>query len=168
MKYFFCPKCGNRLETVLHDHRTRLQCVACKFIFYQNAKPTASVILENERGEILLVRRAIEPFKGFWDTAGGFCEEDERPEDAARREIKEELGVEVELTGLIGIFMDRYGDNGDWTLNIHYSGKIKSGQIKPADDIDGYQWFLLNNLPENIAFNNGRIALDTVKKNRGK
>ena len=136
IKYSFCPKCGDKLKISKHENKPRLQCGACGFIFYQNAKPTASVLIENDKGEILLTQRAIEPLKGYWDTAGGFCEEDEHPEIAARREIKEELGVEVELTGLIGIIMDRYGDDGDWTINMYYSGRIKSGEIKPADDID--------------------------------
>ena len=96
MKYSFCPKCGNKLKIVKHENKTRLQCASCGFIFYQNAKPTASVLIENNKGEILLTRRAIEPLKGYWDTAGGFCEEDEHPENAARREIKEELGIDIE------------------------------------------------------------------------
>ena len=167
MKYSFCPKCGDKLKIVNHDNKPRLQCPACLFIFYQNAKPTASVLIENDKGEILLTRRAIEPLKGYWDTAGGFCEEDEHPEDAARREIKEELGVEVELTGLIGIFMDRYGDSGDWTINLHYSGRIKGVEIKPADDIDGYEWFSIDRLPK-VAFASGQFALDALKKLRAK
>ena len=167
MKYSFCPKCGDKLKIVNHDNKPCLQCAFCGFIFYQNAKPTASVLIENDKGEILLTRRAIEPLKGYWDTAGGFCEEDEHPEDAARREIKEELGVDIELTGLIGIFMDRYGDSGDWTINLHYSGRIKGGDIKPADDIDGYEWFPIERLPE-VAFKSGQWALDALKKLRAK
>ena len=167
MKYSFCPKCGDKLKIVNHDNKPRLQCASRGFIFYQNAKPTASVLIENDKGEILLTRRAIEPLKGYWDTAGGFCEEDEHPEDAAKREIKEELGVEVELTGLVGIFMDRYGDNGDWTINLHYSGRIKGGDIKPADDIDGYEWFSIDRLPK-VAFASGQFALDALKKLRAK
>ena len=147
MKYSFCPKCGDKLKIVNHDNKPCLQCASCGFIFYQNAKPTASVLIENDKGEILLTRRAIEPLKGYWDTAGGFCEEDEHPEDAARREIKEELGIDIELTGLIGIFMDHYGDDGDWTINMHFSGRIKGGEIQPADDIDDYQWFPIERFP---------------------
>ena len=168
MKHSFCPKCGNALRIIKHNGKEEMQCVKCGFIFYQNAKPTASVILENEKGEVLLTRRAIEPFKGYWDTAGGFCEESEHPEVAARREIKEELGVDIELTGLIGIFMDRYGNNGDWTINLHFSGRIINGEVKPADDIDACQWFSLNELPENMAFINGKNALDALKKIRVK
>ena len=167
MKYSFCPKCGNKLKIVKHENKPRLQCPACLFIFYQNAKPTASVLIENDKGEILLTRRAIEPLKGYWDTAGGFCEEDEHPVDAARREIKEELGIDIELTGLVGIFMDRYGDDGDWTINLHFSGRIKGGEIKPADDIDDYKWFPIERLPE-VAFNSGKSALDALKKMRAK
>lgn len=165
MKYSFCPKCGKDLELFNEHGKDRLRCKNCGFVFYQNAKPTASVLLENEKSEVLLTRRAIEPLKGYWDTAGGFCEEDEHPEDAAKREVKEELGVDIELTELIGIIMDRYGDYGGWTINMHYSGRIKSGEIKPADDIDAYQWFSLDNLPE-MAFNNGKQALDMLKKIR--
>ncbi len=156
MKYSFCPKCGGKLGGEQHP-----VCSSCGFVFYQNAKPTASFLLENDEGDVLLVRRAVEPFKGMWDTPGGFCEQAEHPEDAAKREAKEELGVDVELTGLIGIFMDQYGSGGDSTMNVFYTGKIIGGDIQTADDVDAYEWFPKSRLPR-VAFENGRNALDTL------
>ena len=136
-----------------------------RIYFYQNAEPTASVLIENDKGEILLTQRAIEPLKGYWDTAGGFREEETSIRRLPfRREIKEELGVEVELTGLIGIIMDRYGDDGDATINMYYSGRIKKrgNKIQPTilTLINGFLWIVC----QKWLLKAGRHALDTLKK----
>ncbi|MDA2922538.1 NUDIX domain-containing protein [Patescibacteria group bacterium AH-259-L07] len=165
MQYTFCPKCAGKFQEI-KDNASHLQCIQCNFVFYQDSKPTASVILENDKGEVLLTRRAGEPFKGYWDLPGGFCELDEHPELTAKREMKEELGVDIELTGFIGIYTDHYPDQGDveYTLNIIYTGKIIQGELRPDDDVDACQWFSLNQLPANIAFKNGQQALQELKK----
>lgn len=167
MQYTFCPKCAQKLKQ-MKEYAPHLQCANCKFIFYQSSKPTATVILQNNKGEVLLTRRSIEPFKGYWDLPGGFCELNEHPELTAKREMKEELGVDVELTGFIGIYTDQYPDQGDMehTLNIIYSGKIIQGELHPADDVDACQWFSLEQLPVNIAFKNGRQALQGLKNQK--
>ena len=165
MRYSFCPKCGQKY-TNEPTQSIHPKCQSCGFVFYQNPKPTASVFLENEKGEVLLVRRAVEPFKGEWDTPGGFCEENEHPEKTARREMKEELGVEIEIAGMVGIFMDTYGDGGDATMNIFYRGKITGGEIRVADDVDAYRWFS-KNIPR-VAFENGRNALDALCQGQSK
>ena len=140
----------------------RLICEACSFVFYENPKPTASAIIC--RGDdVLLVKRAIEPRKGFWDLPGGFLEKDEHPEVALKREAREELGVEIEVLQYLGIFMDRYGyDNSDGhTMNVYYLAEIASGEPKPASDIDDLRWFAKEALPADIAFENNKRALAT-------
>jgi 8-oxo-dGTP diphosphatase len=59
-------------------------------------------------GQLLLLRRANEPWLGRWDIPGGFCEPDEHPVETAVREAREECGFEVEVTGLLGMWLDRY------------------------------------------------------------
>jgi ADP-ribose pyrophosphatase YjhB (NUDIX family) len=161
MIYFrFCPKCGGRLNLKRVEEFERLVCAKCSFVFYENPRPTASAIIFKD-DKVLLVKRAIEPRRGFWDLPGGFLEKDEHPEEALRRELKEELCVEIEVLELLGIYMDQYGydEAGSHTLNIYYLVKIVSGEPKPASDIQGLEWFDKTNLPQKIAFENNKEAL---------
>jgi 8-oxo-dGTP diphosphatase len=108
-------------------------------------------------GKVLLVHRSIEPYLGFWDIPGGFCEADEHPAEAAIREAREETGLEIELTGLLGLWMDEYA--GSATLNVYYLARPLSRRIQTGDDADGAAWFAPDALPKHIAFDNGRRAL---------
>ncbi len=113
-------------------------------------------------GRVLLVRRAIEPFKGYWDIPGGFLHEGEHPEDGARREILEETGLRVQLAGLIGIYMDSYGgdDADEWTLNIYYVAKpLDDAEPRAADDASEIGWFAPDALPVQMAFRHERQVL---------
>lgn len=160
MSFKFCPKCGVSLEIKQMEGLGRLYCPSCKYVFYQNPKPTASaVIVDQDR--VMLVKRAIEPQKGCWDLPGGFLEEDEHPEQALKREIKEELSISIEIKDFLGIFMDRYGydQSGSYTLNIYYLARINAGEPKPASDIDQWGWFKRSEIPSNIAFTNNKEAL---------
>ena len=161
-KYDFCPRCGGRLD-LAHPHGlieepAELTCTACGFIFWQNSKPCAGVLVVRE-GRLLLVRRAFEPFKDWWDVPGGFLHDGEHPEDGAVREIGEETGLRVRLTGLVGIFMDTYGPTGDATLNVFYTGEAIGGQEVAGSDATGLCWFAPDEIPENVAFACNRQAI---------
>jgi len=163
----FCTQCAGPLEWRRLQDERHLQpvCPRCGHVEWQNPKPTASALITRRRGtgptEVLLVRRAIPPRQGTWDTPGGFIDPDEHPEQALRRELREELGVEAEIGPLVGIFMDRYGDDGESTLNIYYQ-VVLGGAPVPASDVSEARWFPLDGLPEDIAFPNNRVALQAL------
>jgi len=158
----FCSRCGGLLETVVRpgDERPRQVCVACGRVHYHNAKPCAGALVVRD-GRVLLVKRAIQPFLGRWDIPGGFLEEDEHPEAGAVREVREETGLEVQLTGLLGFYVDRYcyGDEGDYCLNIYFLAEVVGGREHPDDDADDLSWFAPDELPEKIAFDHVRVVL---------
>ena len=79
-----------------------------------------AVLAQDGAGRVLLGRRAVDPGRGLWDLPGGFCDPDETPEDAVRREFREETGAEVEPLAFLGHVVDRYGADGDHTLNCVY------------------------------------------------
>jgi 8-oxo-dGTP diphosphatase len=108
---------------------------------------------------VLLICRTIEPFLGYWDIPGGFCEVDEHPTETATREVREETGLEIELTGLLGLWLDEYVSRA--TLNVYYLARPLSRLIHPGDDAEGAAWFAPRALPRLIAFANGRHALTT-------
>lgn len=165
-EYNFCPKCGGKTEQKLHN---LLICKVCGYNFYINPAPTSAVILENSKGEILLVKRKFEPKKGMLDLPGGFIEPGESIEVATRREIKEELGIEISDLSYFVSYPDYYFYQGMniKTLGITYIAKIKDEAIIiPSDDVEDARFFNKKDLPlEKIAFENIKQALiDYIQK----
>lgn len=152
----YCPLCRTPLAEQVVDGRVRPVCPACSYIHWRNAKPCAGALVIRN-GKVLLVRRRIEPFLGYWDIPGGFCEVDEHPADTALREVREETGLEVELTDLLGLWLDDY--RGSVTLNVYYLARPLGRRLHVGDDADGAAWFAPTSLPPRIAFENGRRAL---------
>lgn len=165
MKFKFCPKCGNYLKKRLlkEEKVPRLLCSHCSSIFYQNPKPTATaIILKNTK--FLMGKRNIEPYKGFWDFPGGFCEKGEHPLKTLKREVKEELNLEIKNIELFCIYMDFYETTGDHTLNLYYLAKIKSGQIRAGSDISEFKWFDIKRPSKKIAFKSQRRVIKDLQK----
>jgi ADP-ribose pyrophosphatase YjhB (NUDIX family) len=164
--WHLCPRCasGLRRGPVAGEERDRLHCPACGLVLYENPVPTASAIVVRD-GRVLLTRRGIEPRLGLWDTPGGFVEADEDPEDAVRRELLEETGIEIEIERPLGIFADRYGD-GPPTLNIFYVARVVAGIGEPRSDVTELGWFEPDRLPAELAFANGERALAAWRSSR--
>ena len=163
--------CAGALEWRRLEDERHLQpvCAQCGRFSWQNPKPTASGLITRQEGgsvDVLLVRRAKEPYLGQWDCPGGFVDPGEHPEQAVRRELLEELGLQVDVTRFVGIFMDDYGPGGESTLNVYYEVVIRSGAITPASDVSEAAWFPLERLPEPIAFENNRQALRALRVSR--
>ena len=117
-------------------------------------------MIENERGEVLLCGRAYEPDKGKLDLPGGFLEFGEHPEEAIHREIREELGVEIAIEGLLGFVMDRYETDEVATLNIPFRARIVNGTPAPADDVAAIHWLRLADIDRSqLAFRNNETIL---------
>ncbi len=142
MNYSFCPVCGSALEYKQQGHETVPMCTnkSCGFIFWQNSKPCVTAIISNEKNQILMTVRAREPEKGKLDLPGGFLELGEHPHDGVKREIQEEVGVKIEIIGHLGYAIDRYGKDGEYTLNIALIGKIINGEPKAGDDAAALEW----------------------------
>lgn len=141
-----CPVCGAGLESV--EDGASVECASCGFRHYASSKVTACAVVVGEEGKVLLARRASAPFAGRWDLPGGFVGEGEHPEDAVRRELREETGLEVEPNALIGIWMDHYSEDGSGpsTLNVYYAATARGGG-EAADDVSELLWASPDDLP---------------------
>ena len=153
-----CPRCGAELE---HADAS-VSCPSCGLSEYANPAPTASALIVDGEGRVLLARRAGEPAPGLWDLPGGFMDEGEEALETLRRELREEAGVEIEPGAFVAGIPDRYGEDGPWTINFYWEARIVSGQPQPADDVSELVWFGQDELPPQgeFAFANTVQALD--------
>ena len=151
-----CPRCAAGLQRAVPpgDDEQRLLCPACGLILYENPAPTASAVVVDARGRVMLTRRGIEPFLGMWDLPGGFIRPGEDGEAAARRELAEETGLEIAIGRVLTIVADTYGPQGVPTLNVFYLARVVRGRAQPASDVSEIAWFARDALPpdERIAF----------------
>lgn len=137
--YRHCPRCAG----VVSDHQKfHLRCRDCGLDFYFNPAPCNAVILENEKGEILLVKRKLAPGRGKWSLPGGFVDPGENLEESVKREMKEELGLAVVMGGIVGVYHDSYRYQGYNypTIGTVVTAKVLEGKEKPADDVSGCQF----------------------------
>ncbi len=115
-----------------------------------------------EAGKVLLILRDHEPFRGFWVLPGGHVEENETVEQAVVREIKEEVGLDVEIVGLIGIFSDPSRDPRG-LVSVAFLTRPTGGQLRLNRESKDAKWFPIDALPENIGFDH-ELILETAKK----
>jgi ADP-ribose pyrophosphatase YjhB (NUDIX family) len=97
----FCPRCGSAPDV---DFPRSLRCASCGYAAFFNPKPVACAIPRADDGRIWLLRRGFDPAAGRWTFPGGFVDLGESVEEAARREAREELEIDVELRGLVGVY----------------------------------------------------------------
>ncbi|MFL5777779.1 MAG: NUDIX hydrolase [Chloroflexota bacterium] len=102
----YCSRCGGSLDfgVVDGEDRERLACRDCGFIAYVNPRLVVTTIPVTERGEVVLLKRGIEPGLGWWAQPGGFLEVDETVNQGAIRETFEETGLLVEPGEIVGLY----------------------------------------------------------------
>ena len=103
--------------------------------------PTVGAAIVKE-GKALATIRAREPEKGRHDVPGGFLGPEEHPLDGLKREVREELGIEIDasLDDIVQIVPHRYGTEGDIVMSIGFKARWISGDIAPADDVADVRW----------------------------
>lgn len=130
---------------------------------YEYPRPmlTADVMVTNAKGEVLLVRRGNDPFKGCWALPGGFMEMDETIEHCAVRELEEETGLKVSEKDLrlIGVYSAPGRDPRGRTVTAAYAVSVGNEVATAGDDAAEVRWWSLNALPP-MAFDHAEIVSD--------
>jgi 8-oxo-dGTP diphosphatase len=130
---------------------------------FRNPKPTVDcfIVLPGER--VVLVRRKLPPHG--WALPGGFVDEGERLDLAARREAREETGLEVVLDEQFFTYSDPRRDDRSHTITTVYIGRA-TGEPRGGDDAAEARAFPFDAIPE-LVFDHGRIAADVLTYLRG-
>ena len=143
----FCPRCGSAHFQATGNRS--FKCGDCSFDYYVNSSAAVAVLLFNEKGELLLTRRAIEPHLGKLDLPGGFIDPLESAEQAAVREIQEELGIPIHSLKYFGSFPNEYVFSGYcvFTLDIAFLAKTESfHKMKAMDDVASFEFHKLQEI----------------------
>jgi ADP-ribose pyrophosphatase YjhB (NUDIX family) len=137
------------------EDRPRHVCEDCGHVHYINPKVVAAV-LPVWQGRVLLLRRAIEPRAGAWVFPGGFVEWGETVEEAAAREAHEEVGIRVDVRGLIGV----YSRLGPGVVIVVYEGGVEHPSFAPGREAMEAAWFAPREIPwHDLAFDTTEQAL---------
>jgi ADP-ribose pyrophosphatase YjhB (NUDIX family) len=131
---------------------------------YKNPTPTVDVIIE-ENAQILLVKRRKEPFKNHLALPGGFVNDGEKVEDAAKREVREETSLDVDLIDILGVYSDPVRDPRGHSMSTVFIGRgnHKSNKIKGIanDDAAALEWVNIETVEErSLGFDHKRIISD--------
>lgn len=139
----YCARCGARLEPpAAGPHR---RCLGCGEISYRNPALGVAVVLL-ERDSILLGRRNRGQWSGLWCIPCGYLEWDEDIRDGARREMKEETGLIVEI-GEVCAVHSNFHDRPRQTVGIWFRGRPVGGVLEAGDDLDRVGYFPLRSPP---------------------
>jgi ADP-ribose pyrophosphatase YjhB (NUDIX family) len=117
---------------------------------------SAACVIVNDRGQVLLLDHVLRPHSG-WGLAGGFLESGEQPEDAVRREVCEETGLELKNVRLLGIRTTRRH------LEIAYIAEGGGEAVVSSREITGLQWFAPDELPADIDPHLGRFIRSAIE-----
>jgi 8-oxo-dGTP diphosphatase len=134
---------------------------------YKNPTPTVDAIIQ-KNSQILLIERKKEPFKGYLVLPGGFVNEGERVEDAAKREVKEETSLDIVLLEILGVYSEPRRDPRGHVMSTVFIGRISKRSYKvdaiAQDDAAAIEWLNLEEVVNTrFGFDHRKIITDFIR-----
>ncbi len=153
----YCPICKSVLKKVRDAGNTYLRCGDCQWVYYGNPLPAVTALVANDQGEVLLIKRGVEPARNTWALPSGFVEQKETPDHAAIRELYEETGINASVKRIIGAYLEPTRVYGNVLLIGYEMGAVK-GRLEPGSDCRAARFAALANLPR-LAFASHRSLI---------
>lgn len=146
-EYTFCPHCATALENRDVFGKIRKACPACDYIHFRNPGVGAAVVVRDEDGGLLLVKRGPEVSRpGYWAIPAGYVDYGEEIRAAAARELLEETGLVAAIGDVVWV-ASNYHDPAKLTVGIWFEGTVTGGTLAAGDDAEDAGFFALDHLP---------------------
>ncbi len=159
-KYRFCPQCGEPVDALLE--RPPFKCAHCGLVLYFNPAVAAAALIFNPEGKILAVKRARNPSQGKLAFPGGFIDADETAEEAVRREVREEVGLELERVEYLCSSPNQYPYQGVTYLVLDFfflAWTQETGRVAEPGEVQSLFWATPESItPDDLAFPSLRNA----------
>src|SRR5258705_5748982 len=157
----YCPKCGQK--SLSSPSEKLIECSACNFPFSRNPAVATAVILSDPSGQVLLTRRAKEPAKGKLGLPGGFVDFGETAEDGLRREVREEISLELDHIEFLASYPNQYAYEGIVYPTVDFFFKARVPSFEPARALSEVENLVIRDprqvAPEELAFDSMRHAM---------
>jgi 8-oxo-dGTP diphosphatase len=139
----------------------------CESGYFINRGTSVDAVIRNSKGEFLLGKRNIPPFKGMWGNIGGYVEWDEKVEEALEREVKEEIGLKIENYSFINCYSNprrhpKQVITFAFLIEINRPVKLKIDK----NELSEVAFFKYENLPK-LAFDHSKIIADVIAMKNG-
>ncbi len=161
----FCPRCG--VARPLDNHnQSPLRCGGCGLTFFFNPTVAAAAFVTDPAGRLLLIRRAKDPSAGKLGVPGGFIDFGESAEEGLRREVREEVGIEINQLRFLVSFPNTYfyRDVTYPVVDLYFTATaVNPEAARPLDAVLGIEWRLPGEIPdEEVAVPSMRVALRSL------
>ncbi|GAB5403215.1 MAG: hypothetical protein Aurels2KO_14460 [Aureliella sp.] len=165
----YCPNCGTASDAPVGEARRPFRCSSCEYTNWFGPVLAVGALIENAQGQLLLVRRAREPGLGKWGLPGGFVDQGESADQAAAREVMEEVGLAIESLDYMYSAPNWYNYQGFVApvVDIFFRAVLHTPKdVKLAvEELDLYEWAIPSEKHlENMAFESNRLALEFWSK----
>ena len=150
----------------LRFNAVRPVCADCGFVQFHDPKVAVIALVVNH-GRVLLAQRAVDPAKGKWSLPGGYMDADEMPQQALQRELREEVGLDVQITALLDIYPMDNEDGEHIGIVLAYGAVPTDSPDIPfvADDVQAAGWYAPAEIPRDLAFESTHTLLHRWMQN---
>jgi ADP-ribose pyrophosphatase YjhB (NUDIX family) len=162
----FCPRCGSP-RSVANQGHSPLKCHACSLVFHFNPTVAAAALVFDPEGRILLIRRAKDPSAGKLGVPGGFIDIGESAEEGLRREVLEEVGLEIDQLRFLTSFPNsyHYREVTYPVVDLYFTAvAVNPALARPLDAVVGIEWLHPGDVQDDdIAFPSMKVAIARVR-----
>lgn len=165
--FVFCPRCAAPRQA---GPVIPFRCGACGFVFYFNPTAAATAIITRPDGRVLFITRAKAPARGKLAFPGGFIGIGESAEDGLRREVREEVGIEIGGLDFLCSHQNQYlyATVSYPVLDFLFAAPVAAGQEAQAlEEVSQVAWLMPEEVaPDLLAFDSLRAGLQEFLRRR--